>query len=129
MSDKICINAQDLTEQETKEWLCKIGETAKELRTPSGVFHFQAMRLPSVAKELNEILDNTRRKINYLESVRTTYSADRPISVHEELEFLYKLEGLLEEAFQSVQTSFQMTSEILGRCWGEHPADEVPGFS
>ncbi|EBD7602499.1 hypothetical protein C5J58_25310 [Salmonella enterica] len=129
MSDKIRINAQDLTEQETKEWLCKIGETAKELRTPSGAFRFQAMRLPSVAEELNKILENTRRKINYLESVRTTHSADRPISVHEELEFLRKLEGLLEEAFQSVHTSSQITSEIVDRCWGGHPADEVPGFS
>ncbi|EHJ8971141.1 hypothetical protein G6S35_003091 [Salmonella enterica] len=129
MSDKIRINAQDLTEQETKEWLCKIGETAKELRTPSGAFRFQVMRLPSVAEELNKILENTRRKINYLESVRTTHSADRPISVHEELEFLRKLEGHLEEAFQSVHTSFQMTSEIVDRCWGGHPADEVPGFS
>ncbi|HFE7522446.1 TPA: hypothetical protein ACGAD2_003033 [Salmonella enterica subsp. enterica serovar Newport] len=129
MSDKPYIDAGDLTEWKARKWLLAMGMTAKELSCPEGVCGFQILHLPSVADELTKILDNIRQKINYMESVKISYSADRPIPVHEELEYLCKTEAVLSCAFQNVNSCQQLTLEILNRCCGGHVADEVPGFS
>lgn len=102
MNKRPCIDVSELTEMEAREWVQSAGKVAEELSCPSGVCGFQARHLPSVADALQQILDNTRMKINFLESVKITYPANRPISVHEEQAYLRKVEEIVLCVLQNI---------------------------
>lgn len=124
MNEKPYINTGDMSESDAKKWILSMAKVADVLGTPAGAFHFLAMSLPSLAESLQDLLDDTRLKINFLESVQIDRSAGRPISVHEELEALRRIDDSLSCAFQIIRKSLELNSEIYSRCYEQNIPDE-----
>lgn len=116
LSQKPSINAAGLDDSQAGAWLKEMAEAALSVRG-GGVTGFAVTRLPKLADELQVVLNDTSKKINYLESVQITRPADQTILVQEDLQALRATAQAILDSLQSIALCLPLLHERREKYW------------
>ncbi|MBE0148286.1 hypothetical protein FOT80_02615 [Serratia fonticola] len=114
-NQKPYIHTAGMTEKELHAWLSELSSTAKQI--DQGAFHFAGMRLPSVAETLRDVLADTSRKINYLDSKQIVREEDQTIEVQEYLQALREIWKATHDSLRAIESCLPMLLESQARYW------------
>ncbi|WP_271311788.1 hypothetical protein [Yersinia intermedia] len=114
-NQKPSIQTAGMTEKELNAWLSELSSTANQIYR--GAFHFAGERLPSVAATLREVLEDTSRKINYLDSDKIIRAEDQTIAIQADLSALREIWQSTHDSLQTIESCLPMLFENRERYW------------
>lgn len=116
MDNKPSVSAPAMTDRQVGAWLKEMSEVAESI-WGFGPLHHTAKRLPSVAGELRDLLNDISQKINYLEAVQIVRPADLSTLILEDLSLLRETSQSILCSLQAIETCFVPLQQNQEKHW------------